>query len=520
MAGLVWRDGATVRRNEPSIPEQDLDKLAWPVHRRPFDLYLGMPIVNLLGSRGCRYGCAFCSIAAWHRMCGGDRYRRRSAENLAAEMGCLWREGVRIFNFHDDNFLGTDRNENIAGALALRAALQQQGVGKIAFQIKARPDAVDPELFALLRSMGLFRVFLGIEAGTDASLRNLGRGQTVEDNERALALLHGLDLHLAFNLLVLNPESTLEDLEANVAFMRKHAGTPLNFCRTEVYAGTPLEKRLAAQRRLHGDYWGQDYVIADTRAQQAFEMAMLAFWDRNFGAHPLHYLSSQVDYEHQLRADFFGTDASLRALAKGFIRKVNENTSAHLQSVIDAIRGNQASASFARALARKVAEDDVRLARDCKAVLDRIRNLSASPRRAARTNAAIAASLAVALTGCPSPTPQVMEAAPRPTYERPYDPDADTIGPQVMEAAPYPTHPPEVPTEGPVIATAPDASAPDAASQDASAKDAGGKPDARPDAAKTKKGDPVPVEAKPPDYTHMREAAPPPDERYQKMKRR
>ena len=445
IAGLVWRDGETLRRNAPAMPEQDLDALPWPTHKRPFDRYLGLPIANMLGSRGCSHACGFCSIAAWHKLCGGARYRARSAGNIAAEMGCLWREGVRLFNFHDDNFLGRDRSENLARVSALRDELGRQQVGKLAFQIKARPDAIDPELFALLRSMGLFRVFLGIEAGTELSLANLGRGQRLGDNVRALEILNGLDLHVAFNLLVLNPESTFEDFADNVAFLRQHPHNPMNFCRTEIYAGTPLEQRLRRQGRLFGDYWGLDYAIKDERAQLAFELFRNAFFERNFGAHPLHYLSGQVDYEHQLRMDFYGTTPELRAAAKDFVRAVNDNTASHLEQVLAVVRRGEPAPSFARELGERVAADDVRLHAEGQRVLERLRQMpERSPKkRAGRPHAAVAATVALALASCSSRGTPHAEAAPEPpppTTGAPPD-TAPTTGPvqtAPMEAAPYP----------------------------------------------------------------------------------
>ena len=110
---------------------------------------------------------------------------------------------------------------------------------------------------------GLFRVFLGIEAGTADSLRRIGHGQTPAQNERALEIVNRLDLHACFNLLLLNPDSTLEDFRANVAFLRGHCGNPMNFCRTEIYAGTPLELKLRREGRLLGDYWGYGYRICE-----------------------------------------------------------------------------------------------------------------------------------------------------------------------------------------------------------------------------------------------------------------
>lgn len=503
--GLVYREGSELRRTPPAAPPEDLDELPWPTHRRPFDRYMGLPIVNMLGSRGCTHGCGFCSIAAWHKLCGGSRYRVRSPANIAGEMGCLYREGVRVFNFHDDNFLGRDPAANLARYRALRDALAAQGVGKFAFQIKARPDSIDPELFALLRSMGLFRVFLGIEAGTETSLKNLGRGQRLGDNVRALEILNGLDLHVAFNLLVLNPESTFEDLEGNVAFLRAHLDNPMNFCRTEIYQGTPLERRLRKQDRLLGDYWGLDYAIADERAQRAFDLFRDAFHQRNFGAHPLHYLSGQVDYEHQLRMDFFGTTPEVRALAKGFVRAVNANTVAHLDDVLAEVRRGGGSEAFKRGLFERVHADDARLHAEGQAVLRRIRDLGevvAARRQGSslRTRAAIAAAAAFALASCRPPETAPMEAAPPPP------PTTSGAPPEPAPDAGWFIEPPGTDASFDAVALA-DAIATDTgfdAGSQQQKKDAGPKQDAG------KYVPPVhtaPMEAAPPPPHHM-EAAP------------
>lgn len=505
IAGLVWRDGEAIRRNEPRTPPQDLDVLPWPAHRRPFDRYLGLPIVNMLSSRGCTHACGFCSIAAWHKMCGGARHRQRSPEDVAGEMGCMWREGVRLFNFHDDNFLARDRDENLARFRALRDELKKQGVGKIAFQIKARPDSIDAEVFILLRSMGLFRVFLGIEAGTETSLRNLGRGQKLTDNVRALEILNGLDLHVAFNLLVLNPESTFEDFADNVAFLRAHLDNPMNFCRTEIYQGTPLEKRLRKQDRLLGDYWGLDYAIPDARAERAFQLFRDAFYDRNFGAHPLHYLSGQVDYEHQLRMDFHGTTPDVKALAKGFVRAVNENTVTHLEAVLaHVMEGDEEPArlaAFRAALFARVAEDDVRLHAEGQAVLRLIREIPESPiKRRGGPAKAIAAMAALAIAGCRTTETAPMEAAPPPppVYTGAPPDEARETGPIVFIDAPAPFDASQQQTQ--------DASVPDA-TRPSQGVDAG-KQDAKAD-TKTVVDTGVIVRP-PPTYTAPMEAAPPP----------
>ena len=424
--GLVWRRGAgaEIVRNHAALKPPDLDVLPWPPRKSPLDDYLGIPVSNILSSRGCSHSCAFCSIAAWHKLCGGARVRMRSVERVADEMAALHQRGVRIFNFHDDNFLPPGRAARLERVAELGRAIRARRLGRIAFAIKARPDALDEELLRQLVELGLFRVFLGIEAGTADSLQALGRRQRVEDNVRALELVNRLGIHCCFNLLVLNPESTLEDLAGNVRFLREQPRNPMNFCRTEIYAGTPLELRLRAEGRLRGDYWGYDYRIADERAQAAFELIFPCFEQRNFGEHGLHHLCMQVDYEHQLRGHFFGLRSELACKVKRYVVRVNLDTASHLEALV---------AEIARALPDErrrlalVAEhraaieaDGERLRQEGLALLDEIHAELAPPRQprrgwARKAAVGIAASMAVAAACHKEQNTQIAEMAPGPT---------------------------------------------------------------------------------------------------------
>lgn len=409
--GLVRRHEGNIIENAAATKPADLDTLAWPPRKSPFDHYLGIPITNILSSRGCSRNCAFCSIAAWHRFCGGDRLRLRDPQRLADEMASLYRQGVRIFNFHDDNFILDDKAAMLDRLSAWAAALESRGVmNNFAFAIKCRPDVVDRELFSALVGLGMFRVFLGIEAGTETALRHLGRGQTVADNVRALSILEDLDVHTCFNLLAFNPESTLEDFADNVSFLRAHPRHAMNFCRTEIYTGTPLERRLRKQGRLLGDYWGYDYVMADPLAQTAFDLIYPAFEARNYGEAGLHHLTMQIDYEHQLLRRFFGPHDELRRRVKELIVRVNLNTCDHLERVVENVprllTGGD-KAAFGLALRECVERDNASLGREVSGLLDEIRwaPLRTSEGRAKRTwvraaaTAGLAAAVALAV-GC------------------------------------------------------------------------------------------------------------------------
>ncbi|MCY3021412.1 MAG: radical SAM protein [Planctomycetota bacterium] len=432
--GLVWRDAAGgIVRNPPAAKPADLDALASPVRKQPPDAYLGLPIANMLSSRGCTHACAFCSIAAWHRLCGGERFRQRAPAKVAEELARLYAQGYTVFNFHDDNFFLQETAATLSRMRVLRRELRRRGVGRIAFAVKSRPDTVDRELFAFLKEMGLFRVFLGIEAGTAESLRRLGRGQTRDDNERALEIVNGLDLHACFNLLLLNPDSTLEDFRANVAFLRAHPHNPMNFCRTEIYSGTPLEARLRREGRLKGTYWGYDYEMRDPRAQRVFELIYDALEGRHYGDDCVQHLTMAVDYEHQLLGHFFHTDDELRRQVKSFTMRVNLNTCAYLEELADAADGPALSETARRALVgevmRRAQADDAAFAAEGDGLLAKIRRAAiVEPRRewAGWTQKAaavtLAASLALGATACGEKGGHTTEMVPLPGPERVRDP--------------------------------------------------------------------------------------------------
>jgi anaerobic magnesium-protoporphyrin IX monomethyl ester cyclase len=426
--GLVWRraDGK-ICRNEPALKPSDLDAFPPPARKSPPDRFLGMPIVNLLASRGCTHHCVFCSIVAWHRVCGGERLRQRSVAQVADEMSRLYSQGVRLFNFQDDNFFSPGREQSFARFRSLEKELRLRRVGRIGFAIKARPDDLDEEILRYLKEMGLFRVFLGIEAGTDESLNRLGRGQTLDDNDRALSLVNSLNIHVCFNLLLLNPDSTLEDVDANVRFLRTHPRNPMNFCRTEIYSGTPLEAKLRREGRLLGSYWGYDYVIADPRAQLVFELIYPAFSGRIFGEPCVQHTAMAVDYERQILDHFFGCPSLLGQRIRQFIVDINLNTCDYLAEFIDIARSGFATTHqrqlFMNELHHRLASDNERFHRKGAELLSQVRSRAEEPQgrshasrmKLTAAKAALLASVAIAPAGAtPGSGPWAAEMAPRP----------------------------------------------------------------------------------------------------------
>jgi hypothetical protein len=260
--GLALRDPATgtpYLTPQPALP--DLATLPPPDRSGEPAQCFGHGIAPLVGSRGCYANCTFCCIAAWHEESQpGKRYRLRSVEDIADEMVVLQRtRGIDIFVFHDDNFFVPGHKKNAERFSALADALEARGIGPFATVVKARPTDVHPEVFRILKErLRCIRVYVGIETDADQGLVTLGRWSSSPKNHKAIELVRALDLYTCFNMLLFDPDTTVESLERNIDFMRAAADFPFNFGRVELYAGTPLLDRMLREGRCWGDYMQWD----------------------------------------------------------------------------------------------------------------------------------------------------------------------------------------------------------------------------------------------------------------------
>ncbi len=336
--GLCYRDASGAARVNPAIGNPDnLDDLPWP-KRTTFHSYFDKPIASVLSSRGCWRDCAFCSINAWYERGGGKKFRLRSVENIVAELSDLFhRHGVRIFNFQDDNFFLPNPAKAVERFSAIRDGLRRDGLDHIAIAVKARPDSITEDSIRILDELGLFRVFLGVENASENGLRNLNRKQTLAHVLNALGILNDFDVHVAFNLLMFEPDTTLDDILVNLRFIERHNENPFNFCRAETYPGTGLERKLMREGRLLGDTFGYDYRLKDPRSEAFHQIANYAFFDRNFSDYGLHYFNMQVDFYLQLVRRFRPEllTQRLRGAARNFIKQTNQDTYERLCEIYD-----------------------------------------------------------------------------------------------------------------------------------------------------------------------------------------
>jgi len=244
VAGIVFRDprrGVTV--NPPRAAIRPLDRIPFP-HRRTLD---PPDCIHLLTSRGCPYGCAFCSSGAlW------PCFRQYSADSVADELRRLKMElDPPLVKFMDDLFVADPRRVGrIAARLADGGIVFERG-----FSAFARPNLLTEDLVGQLRRMGVIRLSLGIESGSQPILDRLDKRSSVALNQRALELCarHGIRTCCSFVIGV--PGETAADLTATLQFMgrNRHFIHEIEICPLVPFPGTALWDEALRQGRVSRD---------------------------------------------------------------------------------------------------------------------------------------------------------------------------------------------------------------------------------------------------------------------------
>jgi len=335
ITGIAYREDGQVRFTPKRRTLDDLDTLPFPERHGRIHSIAGVPTSFLMGSRGCYENCAYCCITTLHNLAPGKKFRQRSVELIADEMAELYRErGTRQFVFHDDNFLVPAVAHNKARIEGFDKAFKTRGMDDIALLIKCRPADANLDVLSRLKEMGLVRIFMGIESATEMGLLTLDRHQTVGQSTKALEICAELDISAQFTIMTFNPDANLNTLRADLAFMRRFAGNPLNFCRAEIYAGTPLEKRMIALGRARGDYRAREYSMYDPVADLACTISLDLFYDRSWGDGSLMQKTIGLDHMIAVRKRFHGRD-DLCERAHAWVRAVNLDTLELLEDVIE-----------------------------------------------------------------------------------------------------------------------------------------------------------------------------------------
>jgi hypothetical protein len=252
----------------------------------------------------------------------------RAPAAVACEIEHLYQRGARAFFVQDDLFVLTSEAATLARVAALTEELRARGIEDAVFWVKGRPDSVTAPVLQALRALGAIHLFLGVESAVAERLAYLGRSHQPADNVRAIAMCREHGIVPSFNLMIFDPDCSLEQVMASAAFAREHVDLPWNLCRTEIYSGTGLYRRLTAEGRLQGDYRSYGYRMRDERAELMFRVLRVALHERAFAFDSLLNRLISLSFARQLHERYFPgpATASLSRQVLDLVRAVHADT--------------------------------------------------------------------------------------------------------------------------------------------------------------------------------------------------
>ncbi len=202
--------------------------------------YLTPAVVQ--ATRGCRFGCEFCSVAAFSRR----RFQNRPVAEVIEEIRSL---PNRCFLFMDDNLVAEPAyaHELFEG---LRP-LQRRWYAQVGVHV-----ARDPALLDLMQRSGCRGVFVGLESLSQASLDATAKAfNHAEGYAEAIRRFHRRGIAVMGAIVLGFDQDTPEGLERTARFLSEAGLDALQLTLLTPLPGTPLFARLTAEGRIFDREW-------------------------------------------------------------------------------------------------------------------------------------------------------------------------------------------------------------------------------------------------------------------------
>jgi radical SAM superfamily enzyme YgiQ (UPF0313 family) len=229
VAGLCWAENGTVVDTGVRPLLEDVDRIPLPAR----DL---LPLAQhyrkvILSARGCPYGCIYCSTSAfWQR-----RFRTRSVDNILAEARILLSDpDLDYFSFADDCFTLSEQR-----VLDICDGLERAGRA-VDWSCTGRIETITEPMLKRMAETGCRHIFFGVESGSDAVLKSIGRKYGAAEVERVYTLCLRHSIQPSFSYIVGLPSETEADRRATLDLIGRLGGVENGMHILTPFPGTPV----------------------------------------------------------------------------------------------------------------------------------------------------------------------------------------------------------------------------------------------------------------------------------------
>ena len=218
--GITFKvDSGRIRANPLRMPLFELDE--YPFASDSLRLFRGAAadpqenqkqLIYILSGYGCLHDCIFCAQRSIH----GRKIRERSANNIVAEIKCLFAGGFRKFAIVQETFLNSKKRID-----AFCGLIENSGM-RIEWTAEARADQLDYERLKRMQSAGLRFIQIGVESGDPAVLKTLAKNIELDRIIQLRDWCSRLKISTAFYLLVGLPGQDWQSILRSALFVKDH----------------------------------------------------------------------------------------------------------------------------------------------------------------------------------------------------------------------------------------------------------------------------------------------------------
>ena len=269
ISGLAFKDNGHIRINKRRKPV-DLDSLPFP----KLDLIEGykklkispltQKVFPLETSRGCPFGCRFCSVI---RMFGRN-YRFRNLENLISRLQNI--PPKQPVFFYDDNFAADpDRAKKL-----LKKMIEKEIKLEWSAQVRANISE-DTELLDLMEETGASMVHIGFESINPKTLEEYKKNLTPDEIEQTIREFHKRGIRIHGMFIVGGDEDDPQTASRIVDFALDQKLDTIQLLMLTPIPGTPLFEDLKENNRLLSagwEYYDGHHVVHNPAQMTPYEL--------------------------------------------------------------------------------------------------------------------------------------------------------------------------------------------------------------------------------------------------------
>ncbi|MEW6616653.1 MAG: radical SAM protein [Thermodesulfobacteriota bacterium] len=243
--GEIISQGVATFKNLGEMPNPDYPQLDMEYYMQPHRGIIRSLFasgIHVFTTIGCPFRCTFCGNRA-------KKVRYRPIPKVLDEIeGLIEQYNIDAFYIQDDTFC-LDKSRVVEFAQGLEERNMQ-----VSWGMETRVNLINEDIIRMLKEVGCIQIDFGVESGSDAALKRMKKGVTVEQTIKAFELCKKYRMRTFANIMFNTPGETREDVELTMNLLKKTRPTGIGLGLTVPFPGTEIYEQYVKPPLTRDEY--------------------------------------------------------------------------------------------------------------------------------------------------------------------------------------------------------------------------------------------------------------------------